>query len=260
MALNVTDYLTTKYNLRPLWPGQTSEDRQLPTQEVFRYVYRHIEDDECQKYLNEVKPWLAFNAEHQLYTNPTLPILDQKGKSFPDLEFDIHAILNLPANQDKFARLAASKAKSTQVLTPASVADTDSHIPGSAQAHTSGATPSGNPTSALTTVPQSNPTTADHPDLDSGDEMTNICEKAVFFPPTNFDGKDKALSRNHWQSFEDFVSRQKWDNDPTTHAKEYLQEILSYFKMTLRDLARQWSDNITVDTFDELKKEILRGI
>ena len=35
-----------------------------------------------------------------------------------------------------------------------------------------------------------------------------IRDRAVFFPQTTFDGKDKTKTRTHLQSFEDFVDRQ----------------------------------------------------
>ena len=38
--------------------------------------------------------------------------------------------------------------------------------------------------------------------------MPSLCDRAVFFPQTTFDGKDKTKTRTHLQSFEDFVDRQ----------------------------------------------------
>ena len=38
----------------------------------------------------------------------------------------------------------------------------------------------------------------------SPDNMPSLRDKAVFFPSSTFDGKDKSLPRSHRQSFEDF--------------------------------------------------------
>ena len=37
------------------------------------------------------------------------------------------------------------------------------------------------------------------------DNMPSLRDKAVFFPSNTFNGKDKTLTRSHWQSFEDFL-------------------------------------------------------
>ena len=34
--------------------------------------------------------------------------------------------------------------------------------------------------------------------------MSSLRDKAVFFPSNTFDGKDKSVTRSHWQSFADF--------------------------------------------------------
>ena len=41
--------------------------------------------------------------------------------------------------------------------------------------------------------------------------MPSLRDRAVFFPQTTFDGKDKTKTHTHLQSFEDFVDRQKLD-------------------------------------------------
>ena len=53
--------------------------------------------------------------------------------------------------------------------------------------------------------------------------MPSLRDRAVFFPQTTFDGKDKTKTRTHLQSFEDFVDRQKLDPE-----KEF-KEIQEYF-------------------------------
>ena len=57
--------------------------------------------------------------------------------------------------------------------------------------------------------------------------MPSLRDRAIFFPQTTFDGKDKSKTETHLQSFEDFVDRQKLD--PVTEFKE----IQEYFLMTL---------------------------
>ena len=79
--------------------------------------------------------------------------------------------------------------------------------------------------------------------------MPSLCDRAVFFPQTTSNGKDKTKTRTHLQSFEDFVDRQKLDPE-----KEF-KEIQEYFLMTLRDLARQWFTSTKFASYDELKKK-----
>ena len=47
--------------------------------------------------------------------------------------------------------------------------------------------------------------------------------QAVFLPTTTFDGKDKSLTRAHWQSFEDFIERQGLSK--TTLSGDEMKEI-----------------------------------
>ena len=56
--------------------------------------------------------------------------------------------------------------------------------------------------------------------------MPSLRDKAVFFPPNTFDGKDKSLTRSHWQSFEDFLEHQELQK-PTTQAE--VDTIVSFF-------------------------------
>ena len=43
--------------------------------------------------------------------------------------------------------------------------------------------------------------------------MPSLRDRAIFFPQTTFDGKDKSKTHTHLQSFKDFVDRQKLDPD-----------------------------------------------
>ena len=37
----------------------------------------------------------------------------------------------------------------------------------------------------------------------------SIKERSIFFPPDKFDGKNKALMKQHWQVFADYCEQQK---------------------------------------------------
>ena len=75
--------------------------------------------------------------------------------------------------------------------------------------------------------------------------MLSLRDRAVFFPQTTFDGKDKTKTRTHLQSFD----RQKLDPE------KYFKEIQEYFLMTLQDLARQWFTSTKFTSYDEMKKK-----
>ena len=96
-------------------------------------------------------------------------------------------------------------------------------------------------------TPNQNNTPTSSPDS-SPDRMPSLRVRAVFFPQTTFDGKDKSKTHTHLQSFEDFVDRQKLD--PGTDFKE----IQEYFLMTLCDLAGQWFTSTKFISYDDMKK------
>ena len=79
---------------------------------------------------------------------------------------------------------------------------------------------SGTPPPSPPTPHQNTPTTSPHT---SPSKMPSLRDRAVFFPQTTFDGKDKTKTRTHLQSFEDFVDRQKLDPE-----KDF-KEIQEYF-------------------------------
>ena len=66
----------------------------------------------------------------------------------------------------------------------------------------------GTPPPSPPTPHRNTPTTSPHT---SPSKMPSLHDRAVFFPQTTFDGKDKTKTRTHLQSFEDFVDRQKLD-------------------------------------------------
>ena len=39
--------------------------------------------------------------------------------------------------------------------------------------------------------------------------MTSLKERSVFFPSQKFDGRNKDLTKQHWQAFQDFCNQQK---------------------------------------------------
>ena len=79
---------------------------------------------------------------------------------------------------------------------------------------------SGTPPPSPPTPHRNTPTTSP---LTSPSKMPSLRDRAVFFPQTTFNGKDKTKTRTHLQSFEDFVDRQKLDPE-----KEF-KEIQEYF-------------------------------
>ena len=68
----------------------------------------------------------------------------------------------------------------------------------------------------------------------------------------------KNLTKQHWQTFEDFCDQQKLyitDRGPDTIAAN-IDQIIPFFKMTLTDLARAWLERQTFTSAKDLKGEI----
>ena len=79
------------------------------------------------------------------------------------------------------------------------------------------------------------------------DRGRSLRDKQVFFPPEKFNGKDKTKTKQHWQIFKDFCEQQKIAlrsvparGDEEAIVKAPIEEIGSYFKMTLTELAHNW--------------------
>ena len=88
--------------------------------------------------------------------------------------------------------------------------------------------------------------------------MTSLKERSVFFPPKKFDGKNRALTKQHWQVFEDFCNQQKlYIEDIGDHRAATIEEVQSFFKMTVTDLARAWFDRQTFTSPTDLKEKFL---
>ena len=192
--------------------------------------------------------------------------MDHTGKPYTEVtNWTLQDIDALPANATKLQDIQASKHKQlisvptdtgktskTSKFIPAQTVkstSTSQSVPilqtlaTAIQKHTgaSGSPPPSPPTphrNTLTTSPHTSPS-----------KMPSLHDRAVFFPQTTFDGKDKTKTCTHLQSFEDFVDRQKLDPE-----KDF-KEIQEYFLMTLRDLARQWFTSTKFASYDELKKK-----
>ena len=252
-------------DLIPKLPGQTTDDIKAPTRQVFEYVYKNFTDSNARKYLENIQPWLYFRRQHNR-PDYSLPVLDHTGKEYPDLiNWMLHDIDTLPANAQKLQDTQqtrkkqhiktvptdTSKTQHSDTVTPAQT--TTSQKQSTSISHTLATTinkqtgTSGTPPPPSPSPPHNNTPTSS-PDS-SPDRMPSLRDRAIFFPQTTFDGKDKSKTRAHLQSFEDFVDRQKLD--PATDFKE----IQEYFLMTLRDLARQWFSSTTFTSYDDMKKK-----
>ena len=123
--------------------------------------------------------------------------------------------------------------------------------------------PSHSPSRNSTPSTSSSPTPSDS---DSDESMANLRERSIFFPQIKFDGRNKALTKQHWQAFEDFCEHQKLpipatEPDPDDRdgggAETTIDQILPFFKMTLTDLARAWLERQTFASPKDLKDKFL---
>ena len=89
--------------------------------------------------------------------------------------------------------------------------------------------------------------------------MTSLKERSVFFPSQKFDGRNKDLTKQHWQAFQDFCNQQKlYIENTDDHRAATINEVQPFFKMTLTDLARAWLERETFTSPTDLKKKFLR--
>ena len=233
----------TEYTLRIPLPGaDPALPLEAPTRKHFEYVYRNIHDPACQTYLTNIQPWLQHNISLKRQ-DPSRPVLDRDGSSH-NIPPNLHDVLNLPENR-KFLE----KKKTTTPITsiPFSFTTTTVSQATATQGAAGGIISPHTPPQSPARSPPSTPSNSPHSSPPSSPDMTGLREKSVFFPSATFDGKDKSLTRAHWQSFRDFVDRQTW---ASRNADENFEEQLRYFKMTLRDLARLWFES---NTFTDLK-------
>ena len=263
--LSDEDFAEEQIHLIPKLPGQTTDDINIPTREHFEYAYRNFTDPKVRKYLSEIQQWLYFIRYHNK-PDCSIPILDHTGKPYTEVtNWTLQDIDALPANATKLREIQVPKhkqlisvptdtgktTKTSKSTTSQTVKDTStpqpvpvSHTLAKAIQKDTGA--SSTPPPSPPTPHRNTPTTSPHT---SPSKMPSLRDRAVFFPQTTFDGKDKTKTRTHLQSFEDFVDRQKLDPE-----KDF-KEIQEYFLMTLRDLARQWFTSTKFASYDELKKK-----
>ena len=89
--------------------------------------------------------------------------------------------------------------------------------------------------------------------------MTSLKERSVFFPSQKFDGRNKELTKQHWQGFQDFCNQQKlYIENTDDHRAATINEVQPFFKMTLTDLARAWLERETFTSPADLKEKFLR--
>ena len=89
--------------------------------------------------------------------------------------------------------------------------------------------------------------------------MTSLKERSVFFPSQKFDGRNKDLTKQHWQAFQDFCHQQKlYIENTDDHRAATINEVQPFFKMTLTDLARAWLERETFTSPADLKEKFLR--
>ena len=89
--------------------------------------------------------------------------------------------------------------------------------------------------------------------------MTSLKERSVFFPSQKFDGRNKDLTKQHWQAFQDFCNQQKlYIENTDDHRAATINEVQPFFKMTLTDLARAWLERETFTSPADLKEKFLR--
>ena len=263
--LSDEDFVEEQVHLIPKLPGQTSDDINIPSREHFEYAYKNFTDPNVRQYLLDIQQWLYFIRYHKK-PDCSIPILDHTGKPYTEVtNWTLQDIDALPANATKLHEIQLSKHK-VPISVPTDTAKT-TKTGKAATSQTVKATPkaqpiplsqtlaaaiqkdtgaSGTPPPSPLTPHRNTPTTSPH---SSPSKMPSLRDRAVFFPQTTFDGKDKTKTRTHLQSFEDFVDRQKLDPE-----KDF-KEIQEYFLMTLRDLARQWFTSTKFASYDELRKK-----
>ena len=79
---------------RPLRPGQKDIDERFkPQREDFEYIYSHIDEVRCQVWASNLEAWLFFINHHNLYPDPSVPILDKDGIEYPDIGFSLDNLL-----------------------------------------------------------------------------------------------------------------------------------------------------------------------
>ena len=95
--------------LIPKLPGQLTDDINVPTRQVFEYVYRNFTDPNSRKYLEDIQPWLQFRRKHNRIDH-SIPVLDYIGNAYPDLiNWTLPDIDSLPINAQKLQQIQQTK-------------------------------------------------------------------------------------------------------------------------------------------------------
>ena len=207
--------------------------------------------------------------------DPSVPVLDKDGLEYPDAIFSLETLLQLPTNKKhlkKKRKTHASTHKTGSNSNAKNLPDNNSGDSGTSSSSSNsfvvippqntlrvitpdpflldlppslGATPTATPvtTPPLTpSPPPSPPPPATPPDHN----MTTLKERLIFSPSEKFDGRNKALTKQHWQTFEDFCDQQKLhitDRDPDITAAT-IDQIEPFFKMTQIWLEHGWKDKL----------------
>ena len=88
-------------DLIPKLPGQTTDEINIPTRQVFEYVYKNFTDSNSHKYLEDIQPWIHFRRKYNRKDH-SITVLDYTGKEYPDLvNWTLQDIDSLPANTQK---------------------------------------------------------------------------------------------------------------------------------------------------------------
>ena len=269
-------------SLRPLRAGQTTQEKHLPTRQDFEYIYKHIDELDCQVWASDLELWLHFVNRHKLQTDPSVPVLDKDGLEYPDAIFSLETLLKLPTNKKYLKKKRKTHALTHDTGTSSNVKDLADNNSGDSGASSGSSNsfvviPPQNPLRIITPDPSlrdlppslgatptntpvsTPPPTPTPPRTPIPIEMATLKERSVFFPSDKFDGRNKNLTKQHWQTFEDFCDQQKLyinDRGPDAIAAT-IDQIIPFFKMTLTDLARAWLERQTFTSAKELKEKFL---
>ena len=111
MSMSISSELThdvlnnEERNLIPTLPGQTTDGINVPTRQVFEYVYKNFADPNSCKYLEDIQPCLQFRRRHNRIDH-SIAVLDHTGKPYPDLlNWTLHDIDSLPPNAQKLQEI-----------------------------------------------------------------------------------------------------------------------------------------------------------
>ena len=110
-------------SLRPLRAGQTTQEKHLPTRQDFEYIYKHIDELDCQVWASDLELWLHFVNRHKLQTDPSVPVLDKDGLEYPDAIFSLETLLKLPTNKKYLKKKRKTHAPTHDTGTSSNVKD-----------------------------------------------------------------------------------------------------------------------------------------